>query len=160
MSTTPLESAFSIIRENPSRMQLLGPRDLCLVESAERALGCSFPPSYKEFLVEFGSGAVGPTDIYGIVDDNFVSSAVPNGVWVALLERAEGGLPANLIVVGSNGYGGWYAIDTSQRDSGGESPVVEWFRDQIVETIARSFGDFLLEAAQYAIRDRGDFDER
>jgi hypothetical protein len=38
-----------------------------LIEEAEHVLGCDFDKQYREFLLRYGSGRVGPDPIYGVL---------------------------------------------------------------------------------------------
>ena len=58
-----------------------------LIAAAERALEIKFPPSYRKFLLTFGCVDINGSEIYGVIDDNFENSAVPNGIWLTLNER-------------------------------------------------------------------------
>ena len=65
----------------------MGPRPEELVAAAERALGLEFPPGYREFVLDLGAGDVGGEEFFGVVDDGFEDSAIPDGVWLTLRER-------------------------------------------------------------------------
>ena len=115
-----------------------------LVLDAEAVLGIKFPPTYRRFLLEFGCGDIGGEEIYGIIDGNFDSSSVPNGIWLTLEERKAGHLPSNYVVVYAGGDGTYCAIDTDQHNEDGENPVVRLAIDKTpVEEVAPSFGAFL-----------------
>jgi hypothetical protein len=129
-----------------------GPKPNSLVAEAETALGLSFPPSYRQFLLELGCGNIGGLEVYGLINDNFHSSTVPNGVWLTLNERRAIHLNPALVIVGEAGDGTYYALDTSRLDDSGEAPVVHLSVDGTQsEEIASSFGDYLLEAVRRAI---------
>ena len=130
-----------------------GHREASLVVSAERALELSFPPTYRRFVSELGAGNVGSREFYGVTTDNFTDASVPNGIWLTLDERERFDLPKHLVIVGDTGMGGYYALDTSQRDCSDESPVVIWAlgRSQegdTLEVIGHDFGSFFLEAIE------------
>ncbi len=133
-----------------------GPATENLICRAEAALGQSFPPTYRKFLSRLGCGSIWGDEFYGLLDDNFEHSTVPNGIWLTLDERRSSGLPDSLIVIGATGDGGNYAIDVSQVNSEGENPVVEWwFGDPPhCKVVADDFGAFLWAAF------RGDSRER
>lgn len=92
----------------------------------ERALGAECPPTYRVFVALLGAGSFEIGDIYGVIDDNFTDSSVPNGVWYTLRARRSWRLPHDLIVISNDGMGGDYSLDTSRRDDSNERPVVVW----------------------------------
>lgn len=156
MSMSNLEQALDLIRDNEDSADFVGPRDLLLVESAEAALGLTFPPTYRRFLLEMGCGDIAGVEIYGLIDGNFAHSTIPNGIWLTLDERRTTKLPRPLILVSETGDGGYYAIDRGHIDSQGESPVIVWFPGLStmggeVEQVGEDFGAFLLERLTQAI---------
>lgn len=140
-----LETALWLIRSRPNLAGFVGERDETLVATAEAALGRPFPPTYRRFVKELGAGGFGSFEFYGVIDDDFEHSAVPNGVWGTLQARRYG-LPEELILVADAGYGGIeYALDTAEQDEEGECPVVTWTaRGTPREVVAADFGEFLL----------------
>ena len=65
------EAAVARMLEHPAEMDFVAPRDETLVARAEDATGQRFPPTYRRFLRDFGAGAFGSQELYGIVDDDF-----------------------------------------------------------------------------------------
>jgi hypothetical protein len=155
MSMKDLEEALQLIREHEDQAFFAGPRDERFIEAAERALGLSFPPTYRRFLRELGCGDIAGEEFYGLVDDDFVDSGIPDGIWLTLKVRQEDSeFPRHLIIVAATGDGGYYAIDTSRRSSEGESPVVMWFPGPPgghVEEVAEDFGAFMLQQIKQAL---------
>jgi antitoxin YobK len=151
-----VESAVELIEANPDECWFVGPRDEQLVALAEEALGLRFPPSYRTFLLRLGAGNVGAEEIYGLIDENFVDSTVPNGIWATLRARREWALPNQMVRVYSDGMGGDFVLDTSQMGRDGECPVVAWYPGRSeagddLEVIAEDFGAFFLEYARTAL---------
>lgn len=143
MSMQDYESARQLINDSEDA-DFDGEKPEELVLKAEAALGVKFPPTYRRFLLEFGCGDIGGEEIYGIIDENFESSSVPNGIWLTLDERKTGNLPPNYIIVYAGGDGSYCAIDTAQVREGNESPVVRLAVDKtLVEEVASNFGSFL-----------------
>ncbi|HKD26154.1 MAG TPA: SMI1/KNR4 family protein [Xanthobacteraceae bacterium] len=145
-----LEEALRLIAANPSRAFFHGPRDAALVASAERAFGDNLPPTYREFVTKLGAGNFGGFEVYGVTDEKFEDSTIPNGVWVTLNQRREIGLPAKLVIVGNDGTGDYYCVEMR---GGGESPVTVyqpgWPLDQQQwEQVAQDFGAFLLDGVR------------
>lgn len=157
MSMMNLHQALQLIRDNEDQADFVGPRDESLIQAAEAALGLSFPPTYRRFLKEKGCGSIAGAEFYGIINDNFINSSVPNGIWLTLDERKTSNLPTTLILISDTGDGGYYAIDTSRRDNQGESPVIVWFPGFSNvggegEEVAEDFGAFILERIREALQ--------
>jgi hypothetical protein len=85
-------------------MDFDGPKDEDLIVAAEQALGLTFPHDYRRFLAEFGAGSFGGTEIYGVIDADFVNSSVPDAIWNTLTLR-EDGLPPNVVAFHATGDG-------------------------------------------------------
>jgi len=146
MSMVDLQEALGLVAANPSQGVFAGPRDAALVASAERALGGNLSPTYREFVTRLGAGNFGAFEVYGVIDQKFEDSSVPNGVWLTLNERGESGLPEKLVIVGSTGNGDYYCVELR---GGDESPVTVYQPGsppdrQHGEQVAQDFGEFFL----------------
>ena len=129
-----------------------GPKPEALVARAETALGLTFPPSYRRFLLEMGCGDINGLEIYGLINDKFENSTVPNGIWLTLNERRGIGLHPSYVLIGEGGEGTLYALDTRQAGKGGEALVLRLSVDgKQIERVAESFGDYFLEAVQRVV---------
>jgi antitoxin YobK len=122
--------------------------DLC-VASAEKYLGIKFPPSYKDFLREFGFLGI-PNEIYGIVGSDFENSGIPDAIWYTAVQRKDIELPHNLLLVREDDGVSDFCIDTSVIDDHGESPIVVWDvpSSKIVMKKANSFSEFLVSCIE------------
>jgi antitoxin YobK len=151
VSWSDLTQALELI-ERSGGGSFAGPQPESRIACAEQLLGLVFPPTYREFLERLGCGSIFGEEFYGLVHADFEFSCVPNGVWVTLDERCTARLPRSLIVVGATGYGGLYAIDTSQKNEAGESPVVEWWLGSPPSQaiVAEDFGTFLWQSLKSA----------
>ena len=152
-----LEQALQLIQANQDQGYFVGPRGEPLIRAAETALGLAFPPTYRRFLAELGCGDIAGAEFYGLIDDNFASGSVPNGIWLTLKLRNTNLLPPSLVVVSDIGDGGYYAIDTSQRDSQGENPIVAWYPglskpEVSPEKVSDDFGAFILQRISEALQ--------
>lgn len=139
------EQAAGLIRANPARARFAGPRPGHLVVAAEAVLGIRLPQVYRRFVLDFGAGNFGSAEFYGVIDDDFDNSCTPDGVWFTRSEWVAGHLPRGVIVVGSTGDGDLYCLDTRE---GKEPPVSIWRpgpRASMIDTVARDFGEHLLE---------------
>lgn len=153
MSEIDLQKAFDLIFENMEIADFEGEKDDTLIELAEKALGLPFPPTYKRFIKKYGCGDIAGQEYYGIIDDNFHDSAIPNAVWLTLEER-KSGFPVNLIIIYAAGDGAYYALDAEQKTTSGEYPVVSWTPGLSTSSaeVASDFGEFLLKSLQKALR--------
>jgi hypothetical protein len=151
MSLPNFATALRLVESNCSRGFFAGPRDPALIAAAESALGGKFPPSYREFLKTLGAGNFGSAEFYGVIDDNFEDSEVPNGIWLTLRERVDSKLPHALVVVGSTGDSAYYCLELSDI---GETSVVVYYpglpaqKQAKPEIIAPDFGSFFLQQVQ------------
>jgi hypothetical protein len=150
MSLQDYQTAKSLIEETGGDFE--GPKPEALVASAEQALGLKFPPSYRLFLLELGCGDLNGLEFYGVINEKFEGSSVPNGIWLTLNERQSIGLDHAYILIGDGGDGTYYAIDTRSVDETGESPVMRLSVDGTqAKPVASSFGAYLLEAVQSVV---------
>jgi hypothetical protein len=151
MSIEKYKKALEII-ERAGGGDFEGAKPESLVAKAERALAVSFPPSYRRFLLERGCGDINGLEIYGLINDNFEKSTVPNGIWLTLNKRRLIGLNVAFIIIGDGGDGTLYVLDTQNIDDTGEAPVVRVSIDgRCSERIADNFGAYLLEAVKTVV---------
>ena len=150
MSIADYEKAKAIIAANGDTGRFAGSKPEELVKKAEDMLGVRFPPTYRQFLLDYGAGNFGSADeFYGVIDEDFENSSVPDGVWFTLTERRDAGLPGDLIVVGDTGMGELYCLNLAAK----EGPVVvidPGFDMAVREEVAPDFGTFLLQRVQQA----------
>lgn len=158
MGMLEFRAAVALMDQSPSLQHFVGRRDEALVRKAEEALGLRFPPSYREFVLTFGAGSFGGTEIYGVIREEFQNSMVPNGVWLTLKYRETYGMPKPFILICDDDLGSYFAIDTRQVDDQGESPVVilparidETAGEQELEVDTPDFGSFLLKMVKEEI---------
>ena len=162
MSMSDLNDAFKLFEEHKQKGFFGGKKDETLIQLAENALGIQFPPTYKLFLKNYGSGGLSGDEIYGITSNNFENSTIPNGVWVTLNERINWELPLTHIIIASTGDGYWYILDSSQPNKEGEYPVCiyQMFGDEIYqEKVNEDFGEFLLEHVKNILEDDMDWED-
>lgn len=148
MELESYQRAVRLMEKHPELMRFVGARSENLVKAAEEKLALTFPPSYRRFLLEYGAGSFGASEFYGVIDEKFENSSIPNGIWCTLQERRLGSLPLGLIIVSSDGAGGYFCIDCSAELA--EAPIVTYHMGypphrQGKETVATSFGKFCLD---------------
>lgn len=145
MEETDYERAVTLIAEHPEMAAFVGPRPPRLLEAAESALGLRLPDDYRRFLLAFGAGSFGATEVYGVIDENFTSSSVPNGIWYTLTERRASDLAPSLVVIGNDGGGNLHCLDCAL--PGAPVTLVEPGSPVRTEAaIAANFGAYLLDA--------------
>ena len=141
MSFQDLQRAFELIDDNGGDFE--GNKSGSLIAKAEQELNVSFPPSYKKFLSVYGCGDIEGLEFYGLINEDFENSSVPDAVWLTLSER-QIGLPRELILVYMTGDGIYYAIDTGNVSDNGESPIVAYELDGLTRKVYNDYGLFLL----------------
>lgn len=148
MGVYEYELAIDLMSNYPQLKSFVGPRSENLIKKAEESLGLKFPTTYRRFILEYGAGAFGGFEVYGVIDDNFHESTVPNGIWITLRNREKYNVPRELICIGTDGIDHEYMID-SQIEKNGENPVVLYIvglsaQEQDIEMGAKDFGSYFL----------------
>jgi len=153
MSEIDLRRAFELIEANRERSNFEGHKTESLISLAEAALGFKFPPTYRQFLSAYGCGDIAGHEFYGIINSEFNSSGIPDGVWLTLEERESSGLPHGYMLIYAQGDGTYYAIDCGNPGVNRECKVVAWepgasISDPDREVIAEDYGQFMLDTLQ------------
>ena len=148
MGLAEYSQAVELMNKRPEvGADFVGPRTEALVEAAERALGFKLSATYRRFVREFGAGNFGAFEVYGVIDENFDVSSVPDGIWLTLRKRATLGLPNNFLIVGADGMGGYYCLNNDENSEDGE--VIVYYPGVVNhEKMANSFGEFFLLGIQ------------
>lgn len=153
MSSRTYKKAKKIILKNEDLADFEGEKSTDLISKAEAAVGLKFSGSYLDFLQTFGAGNFGSEEVFGIIDDDFENSSVPDAIWYTLTLRKSVNLPEHFLVIYDTGSDEVFCLDFNNTDSKGESKIVAIdpgyaLRDQTLELIADDFGDFLLELVE------------
>lgn len=127
-----------------------------LVKKAEKRLNLSFPKSYRDFLLKFGTMNFGSEEFYGIVQEDFDNSSVPDAIWYTLRERLDSGLPDNLFIIYDTGSEEVFCLDFNRTTAEGEPAVVVFVpivevQYQTNELISEDFGAFLLQRIRFEL---------
>ena len=141
MGLKDLNEALDLIDEHGGDFD--GKKDLSLIKKSEIALNLKFPPTYKKFLTILGCGDICGLEFYGVINDDFDNSSIPDAIWLTLNER-KAGLPDNLIIIYSAGDGLYYALDTNNVDANDENPVIAYDTNGNTKKISDNFGSFIL----------------
>lgn len=144
--------AVALMSTRSELMDFDGPKDEDLIVAAEQALGLTFPHDYRRFLAEFGAGSFGGTEIYGVIDADFVDSSVPDAIWNTLTLR-EDGLPPNVVAFHATGDGEELCL-VCDSPAGGPVIVLVPGADEEgdPEVVADDFGGWLLQAVELEIK--------
>ncbi|OCG47551.1 hypothetical protein A9G35_03520 [Gilliamella sp. Choc5-1] len=147
MSLLDVKETIKIINQDPTSSDFCGHKDLTIIRLAEKTLGIKFPESYQYFLENLGCGGIYGQEFYGIINDDFINSGIPDAVWFTLQQRKESGLPDYLVIVYFGGDGDYYAIDCRDPNN---APIVYWEPGSSKENdklhkIADDFGVFFKE---------------
>lgn len=153
MSFENYEKALKIIGENKNIMDCVGERSNELVLKAEKALGLKLPRQYKDFVLRFGAGDFGAVEFYGLIDDDFENSGIPDVVWVTLNNRKKFNFPKHLLIIYYTGFEELFCLDFNNLNRNNEPRVVSFaisadIEHQTYEIIADDFGDFLLDSIE------------
>jgi hypothetical protein len=140
-----IDRVAELLERNAEWADVSGPKDEELVAKAEQYLDLKLPNSYRDFLRRWGTLSVGPDEFYGVIDEDFETSSVPDAVWFTAKKRRELQLPHELVPVFNADGDEYYCLDTSRMDDSHECPVVTWDVSgrRVVEQRAPTFGDFL-----------------
>jgi hypothetical protein len=100
--------------EKPKLFELISPDTPAnerQLSDAEYKLGVKLPSSYRSFLIEFGGGSFGLTNVFSVdpESDYFL---------VSRNSQAHGLLPNHLIAFSDDFSGGWYAFATLDGTAG------------------------------------------
>lgn len=125
-----------------------------VISAISDKLGIKFSGSYYNFLIDFGVGSFGGTEIYGLINSDFENSSIPDGAWVTNDYRNSENLDENLFVIGEDGMGGLICLDLNKVKDG--EPLVVTVEEGESEYLADSFGAYLLEQVTQEI---GNADE-
>lgn len=156
MSVETYQKAKQIIQINGDMAEFIGGQTNELIKLAEEELGMKFTGLYLDYLQTFGAGNFGAQEIYGIINDNFENSSVPDAIWYTLTERKEMNLPNNLLVIYDTGSEELFCLDFNQLN--GKEPRVVPFvpgielEKQRYDVIANDFGDFLLDLVMQEVQ--------
>jgi hypothetical protein len=122
MSTTALDKLIQQNVDDGSEVVCSGPVDDGKIQRAEALLGLTFPPSYKEYLSHYGAIEIDGRSFGGLTSRD----AGESGDVVAFTRNAreQYSLPDQYIAIDFQDGDAFFCIDTNQKDSTGEAPVV------------------------------------
>ncbi|RJG36790.1 SMI1/KNR4 family protein [Motilimonas pumila] len=146
------KKATKLIDKYKSEAYFIGKRDNSIISKAEESLGFFLPPSYLLFVSNYGAGSFCGEEFYGITNENFENSSIPNAVWLTLNSRKKYNLPDELILIMGLDDGSYYAISTNKEDKEIEGWVVLWSPiDEDISIIDNSFGEFFFRRINEAL---------
>ncbi|WP_409271554.1 SMI1/KNR4 family protein [Neobacillus sp. SCS-31] len=156
MSWDTYRQAIHLMEQNEEECDFVGSRSDELISKAENALGFRFSYLYRDFLKKYGAGSFGSQELYGLIDDDFKNSTVPDAIWCTLTEREDSNLPNHLLVIYDTGMDDLFCLDFKKINEVGEPQVVSYIpgidlHNQNFTVVANDFGDFLLDLVNQEI---------
>lgn len=149
MSIKDLTEAFKLIQENPNDADFMNGCSDELINKAEQVLDINFPQTYKVFLKKYGAGDIAGQEFYGVIDEDFENSSIPDAIWLTLHDREKYNFPKHLLIISQTSDGYYYVLDCSKMKDEEEGAVYEWNpniskeNDTLVE-VAKDYGEFIL----------------
>ena len=126
------------------------------IQEAEQSIGFPFPPSYRYFLNEFGSGDFGGFEFYGLVPNKNDIPSIPNALWLTKLDWERIDLPNDLFIVESLDDGCYACLELHENPTI-EGRVIFWdmgeSEDKPRHELASSFGHYLFDQVSTALQD-------
>ncbi len=111
-----------------------GPVSNADIQKYEKILDLKFGPDYKQFVSKYGCLVVGSNELYGVCGDN---KSIPSAIHATLSARRDAQFPLNLLVIGDDGSGRKYCVDSKDE-------VFRCDRTQCTPT-GQAFEDFATE---------------
>jgi hypothetical protein len=145
MAEGDYERAVDLMSKHSELLDFDGPKDDDLIVAAEQALRLTFPRDYRRFVAELGAGSFGGTEVYGVIDADFVNSSIPDAIWNTLTLR-ERGLPPNIVAFHATGNGEELGLVSDTPSGGPVIAVLPGADDADPEVVADDFGSWLLQA--------------
>ena len=140
-----IDKLIERIRANGDDVWSAGPQSEQAVAKLEKAIGFRMPPSYRSFLLRFGSFSILDSAISGISDNQPLASGTGYLHWDTQWFRREYELPDHLLVVQPD-EDAPYCLDMSDAEPDEEVPLVCYeLRSRLVEPVAPRFGAWFVE---------------
>lgn len=158
MSEKTYKKAKKYILKHDDLADFDGAKPVDLIQKAEAKLNVKFTGLYLDFLQTFGAGNFGSEEIFGIIDEDFEHSSVPDGIWYTLTLRESMNLPGHYVVIYDTGSDEVFCLDFNDQNDKGEPKVIALdpgyaLDEQSLEVIADDFGDFLLDLVNSELED-------
>ncbi|NML35514.1 SMI1/KNR4 family protein [Paraburkholderia antibiotica] len=99
-----------------------GPVTVDKIQRAEELLGVAFPPSYKDYLTQYGAIEIDGRSFAGLTANEV--GAIGDVVAFTKNAREQYGIPDRYIALDFQDGDVFLCIDTQSKDSAGESPLV------------------------------------
>jgi len=114
------------------------------IEKAEDSLGAKFPPSYIWYLKNYGGGEIHGDEIFSIYEIPFDEVVGGDIVYQTTLDRKNGFIDQNEILICSTDFGEQFVMDTSYQDENGEYPIIRKTGEKR-ESFSLSFSGFIVK---------------
>nr|WP_254472594.1 SMI1/KNR4 family protein [Bartonella sp. B1098] len=112
------------------------------IKEAEKTLGLQFTTSYKDFLKNYKGGEIGGEEIFSLYKDCGVGIPAGDIVYRNLLDRKDGFVTSEQLVVSRTDFGETFYFDYSQFQ-GAECPLYLRFPPSDPQYYAGNFYEFL-----------------
>lgn len=112
------------------------------IEKAEKAIGVTFPPSYRWWLQNYKGGQIGGEEIYSIYETDFDSVVGGDIVFRYRRDHLDGFLKPTQIAICDSDIDACFYMETAIRDEMGECPIMSSVTEQ---EYAADFLDFLMK---------------
>ena len=148
-----IEKMIGMIRANGDDVWVAGPQPEKAVAELEHKLGYALPPSYRAFLLRYGSLKIFDTVISGIMDGRFEGDGAGQLLDDTERYRKDDHLPRHLLVVQPD-EDAPYCLATSTPDEDGEFPLVCYdLQTGDIDPIADNFGTWLRDTLKAQVED-------
>lgn len=121
-----------------------------LIYKAEKKLNLKITGIYRDFLRKYGFLSFGSEEIYGIVDDNFEKSSIPDAIWYTIKQRKEANIPNSLLIIYHTGGDEVFCLNFNNINNQGDPNIISYIPGVQIEIknceiIYEDFGTFLLD---------------
>jgi len=156
MGMHDLHAAYTLIDRHPNLNHFRGRQSEAKIRGAETALGCLFPPTYRDFLRRLGGGGFGSVPFQYLSGRRYPDTTDEDLVGYVLRCRTDLGDPDYIISVCVPDFLLRACLDLRYVDEGGEMPIVHWASfytrpRKRHRRLAPDFGRFLLAKVRGAI---------
>ena len=104
------------------------------IQKHEKGLGLQFGSKYRQFVSKYGCLVVGSNELYGVCGEN---NSIPSAIHATISARRDQQFPKNLLVIGDDGSGRKFCVDSHDE--------IFLCDRHVCERTGQSFEDFAVE---------------